>query len=183
VFWSHSPNFLDTSRTTASTQTSGAIAQNLVARVAWRTSFMHPCQNEPSSPIRTKYFSTTRVNTSFSRTLSHIVRQVNAIEEPHRTSERLINESQPRTVGGKSQRVNPHVKDATVRRQWCHVLRWIHTYNIAAYRNAVTLQVTDMLRSYDLNFHPVAHAVQYPASVTPWGSQFVTGARNIMKVK
>jgi hypothetical protein len=38
-------------------------------------------------------------------------------------------------------------------------LRWVHTCNVAAYRNAVTLQVTDTKRSYDLNFHPVPHGV------------------------
>jgi hypothetical protein len=31
-----------------------------------------------------------------------------------------------------------------------------HLY-VTAYRNAVTLQVTDTIRSYDLNFHPVPH--------------------------
>jgi hypothetical protein len=40
-----------------------------------------------------------------------------------------------------------------------YVLRWVHTCNVTAYRNAVTLQVTDRLRSYDLNFHPVHHGV------------------------
>jgi hypothetical protein len=33
------------------------------------------------------------------------------------------------------------------------------TCNVAAYRNAVTLQVTDTIRSYDLNFHPVPQGV------------------------
>jgi hypothetical protein len=56
-----------------------------------------------------------------------------------------------------------------------------HTCNVTAHRNAVTLQVTDTIRSYDLNFHPVPHGAT--ASVTPWGSQFVTGARSIMNVK
>jgi hypothetical protein len=36
---------------------------------------------------------------------------------------------------------------------------WVHTCNVTAYRNAVTLQVTDTIRSYDLNFHPVPHGV------------------------
>jgi hypothetical protein len=31
--------------------------------------------------------------------------------------------------------------------------------NVTAYRNAVTLPVTHSIRSYDLNFHPVPHAV------------------------
>ena len=53
---------------------------------------------------------------------------------------------------------------------WCNVpwrpicvlfalLRWVHTCNVAAYRNAVTLQVTDTIRIYELNFHPVHHGV------------------------
>jgi hypothetical protein len=40
-----------------------------------------------------------------------------------------------------------------------YVLRWVHTCNVTAYRNAVTLPVTDTIRSYDLNFHPVLHGV------------------------
>jgi hypothetical protein len=39
------------------------------------------------------------------------------------------------------------------------LLRWVHTCNVTAFRNAVTLQVTDTKRSYDLNFHPVPHGV------------------------
>ena len=39
------------------------------------------------------------------------------------------------------------------------VLRWVHTCNVTAYHNAVTLQVTDAIRSYELNFHPVPHGV------------------------
>jgi hypothetical protein len=38
-------------------------------------------------------------------------------------------------------------------------LRWGHTCNVTACRNAVTLQVTDTIRSYQLNFHPVPHGV------------------------
>jgi len=37
--------------------------------------------------------------------------------------------------------------------------RWVHTCNVTAYRNAVSLQVTDTIRSYALNFHPVPHGV------------------------
>jgi hypothetical protein len=37
---------------------------------------------------------------------------------------------------------------------WC-----VHTCNVTAYHNAVTLQLTDTLLSYDLNFHPVPHDV------------------------
>jgi hypothetical protein len=36
---------------------------------------------------------------------------------------------------------------------------WVHTCNVTAYRNAVTFQVTDTIRSYDLNLHPVPHGV------------------------
>jgi hypothetical protein len=39
------------------------------------------------------------------------------------------------------------------------VLSWVHTCNVTTYRNAVTLQVTDTIRSYDLNFHSVPHDV------------------------
>ena len=38
-------------------------------------------------------------------------------------------------------------------------LRWVHTCNVTAYRNAVTLQETDKIRSYELKFHPVPHGV------------------------
>jgi hypothetical protein len=39
------------------------------------------------------------------------------------------------------------------------LLRWVHTCNVTAYRNAVTLQLTDTIRNYGLNFHPVPHGV------------------------
>ena len=39
------------------------------------------------------------------------------------------------------------------------MLRWVHTCNVTAYRNAVTLQETDTIRSYELNFQPVPHGV------------------------
>jgi hypothetical protein len=38
-------------------------------------------------------------------------------------------------------------------------LRWVHTCNVTAYRNVVTLQVTDTIRSYELNLHPVPYGV------------------------
>jgi hypothetical protein len=38
-------------------------------------------------------------------------------------------------------------------------LRCVHTCNVTTCRNAVTLQVTDTIRSYDLNIHPMPHAV------------------------
>jgi len=37
--------------------------------------------------------------------------------------------------------------------------RWVHTCSVIAYLKAVTLQVTDTIRSYALNFHPVPHGV------------------------
>jgi len=40
-----------------------------------------------------------------------------------------------------------------------HVRVDTHLYNVTAYRNTVTLQVTDTLRSYELNFYPVPHGV------------------------
>jgi hypothetical protein len=39
------------------------------------------------------------------------------------------------------------------------LLRWVHTCNVTAYRNAVTLQVIDTIRRYDQNFHPMPHGV------------------------
>ena len=39
------------------------------------------------------------------------------------------------------------------------LLRWVHTCNVTAYRNAVRLQVTDTIRSYEMNFHPVPNGV------------------------
>jgi hypothetical protein len=36
---------------------------------------------------------------------------------------------------------------------------WVRTCNVTAYRHAVTLQVTDTIRSYELNCHPVPHGV------------------------
>jgi hypothetical protein len=40
-----------------------------------------------------------------------------------------------------------------------YVLRWVPTCNVTAYRNAVTLPVTDTICSYGLNFHLIPHAV------------------------
>jgi hypothetical protein len=40
-----------------------------------------------------------------------------------------------------------------------HNYRWVHTCNVTAYRKAVTFQVTDTIRSYDLNFHPVPNGI------------------------
>jgi hypothetical protein len=40
-----------------------------------------------------------------------------------------------------------------------YFLRWVHTCNVTPYRNSVTWQVTDTIRSYDPNFHPVPHNV------------------------
>ena len=37
--------------------------------------------------------------------------------------------------------------------------RALHTCNVTACLNALSLQVTDTIRSYELNFHPVPHGV------------------------
>ena len=54
------------------------------------------------------------------------------------------------------------------------LLRWVYTCNVTAYRTTVTLQVTDTIRSYKLNFHPVPHGVT--VSCERYRSQFVMGA-------
>ena len=41
-----------------------------------------------------------------------------------------------------------------------NVLRWIHTCNVTACRNAVTLQMPGTIRSYELNFHLKPHDVR-----------------------
>jgi len=41
----------------------------------------------------------------------------------------------------------------------CFVIRWVHKCKVTAFRNAVTLQVTDTLRRYELNFNSVPHGV------------------------
>jgi hypothetical protein len=43
--------------------------------------------------------------------------------------------------------------------EFTDLFRWVHTCNVTAYRNAVPLQVTATIWSYDLNFHPVPHGV------------------------
>jgi hypothetical protein len=53
--------------------------------------------------------------------------------------------------------------------------RWVHTCNVTAYRNAVTLQVTHTIRSYELNFHPVPHDVTVSCEPNTVGF-LVTGA-------
>jgi hypothetical protein len=53
----------------------------------------------------------------------------------------------------------PHPSAHRPRDTTCYMLKWVHTCNVTTYRNAVTLQVTDTIRSYDLNFHPVPHDV------------------------
>jgi len=54
---------------------------------------------------------------------------------------------------------------------------WVHTCNVTAYRNAVTLQVTDAISSCELNFHPVPHDVTVSCERYAVGFPFVTGAR------
>jgi len=39
------------------------------------------------------------------------------------------------------------------------LLRWVHTCNVTACRNAVTLHVTHTIRSYEQKFVPVPHGV------------------------
>jgi hypothetical protein len=53
----------------------------------------------------------------------------------------------------------PHISAET--RQVMFVIRWVHTCIVTACRNAVTLQVTDTMRSYELNFHPVPRGVTF----------------------
>jgi hypothetical protein len=60
---------------------------------------------------------------------------------------------------------------------------WVHTCNVTAYRNAVTLQVTDTVRSYYMKFHPVSHGVTVLCESYTMGFQFVTGTGSIMNVK
>jgi hypothetical protein len=40
-----------------------------------------------------------------------------------------------------------------------NALGWVHTSNVTAYRNVVTLQLTDTIRRQELNLHPVPHGV------------------------
>jgi len=40
-----------------------------------------------------------------------------------------------------------------------YCLSWVHTCNVTAYRNAVTLQLTSTIRSYELNIYPLPHGV------------------------
>jgi hypothetical protein len=56
------------------------------------------------------------------------------------------------------------------------VLRWVQICNVTAYRNAVTLQVTDTIRSYDLNFHPVPHGVTISCERYTMGFPFYYGS-------
>jgi hypothetical protein len=39
------------------------------------------------------------------------------------------------------------------------VYKWVHTCNVNTYCNTITLQVTDTIRSYELNFHPMPHGI------------------------
>ena len=49
--------------------------------------------------------------------------------------------------------------EAVLRHINTNTLGWIQTCNVTVYCDAVTLQVTDTIRSYELNFHPVPHSV------------------------
>jgi hypothetical protein len=57
-------------------------------------------------------------------------------------------------------------------------LRCVHTCNVTAYPNAVTMQVTDTIQSYDLNFHPVLHAVTVSCDIYTMGFPVCYGSRN-----
>jgi hypothetical protein len=69
------------------------------------------------------------------------------------------------------------------KRPQTHCLRCVHTCNVTAYRNAITLQVTDMIQSYHLNFHPVPHGVTVSCERYTMGFHFVTGGRSIATLK
>jgi hypothetical protein len=57
---------------------------------------------------------------------------------------------------------------------------WVHSCNVTAYRNAVRLQVTDTIRSYDLNFHAMPHGVKpaYPNTSSCEAKRLVNKAVN-----
>jgi len=56
------------------------------------------------------------------------------------------------------------------------LLRVGHTCNVTTYRNAVTLQVTYTIRSYELNFHPVPHGVTVSCERYTLGFRFCYGS-------
>jgi len=56
--------------------------------------------------------------------------------------------------------------------------RWVHTCNVTAYRNAVTLQVTDTIQSYVLKFHLVPHGVTVPCELYTLGFPVCYGIPN-----
>jgi len=58
------------------------------------------------------------------------------------------------------------------------VLRWVHTCNVTAYRKAITLQVTDTMRSYELRFHPVPHGVTVACERYTMGFPVCYGSRS-----
>jgi hypothetical protein len=57
-------------------------------------------------------------------------------------------------------------------------LKWVHTCTVTAYRNAVTLQVTDTIHSYDLNFHPMPHDVTVSYKRYTVGFRVCYGSQN-----
>jgi hypothetical protein len=58
-----------------------------------------------------------------------------------------------------------------------YVLRWVHTCNVTAYRNAVTLQVTYTIRSCDMNFLPMPHDVTVSCERYTMGFPFCCGSQ------
>jgi hypothetical protein len=63
------------------------------------------------------------------------------------------------TNNNNNNNTHSNARNVTVLPRSFRFLRWVHACNFTAYRNVVTLQVTDTIRSYDLNFHPVPHGV------------------------
>jgi hypothetical protein len=57
-------------------------------------------------------------------------------------------------------------------------LKVVHTCNVTAYRNAVTLQVTDTIRSSAMIFHPVPHGVTESCERYTMGFPVCYGSQN-----
>jgi len=57
-----------------------------------------------------------------------------------------------------------------------NLLRSVHTCNLTACHNAVTLQVTDTIRSYDPRFLPVPHGVTVSCERYAMGFPFCYGS-------
>jgi hypothetical protein len=57
-------------------------------------------------------------------------------------------------------------------------LRWVHTCNVSTNLNAITLQVTDTIRRYDLKFHPAPHDVTVSCESYAMGFPVCYGSQN-----